>query len=185
MSRTLSMNCGSGESLNASVCCGAQRERPPDPTDRALAHPGRRRHRTRRPMRRVRRLLLERLHDHPLNILICDRARLPWPRLVVEPIDPALREPHPPLPHRRGVTAERLRYLNARAALGSGENDPTTKRERLRRLRPPSPTLQHLPLLARERDLRPLPHRRLQSSLPIRTTSTPTRRSLRTNDSGH
>src|SRR4051794_15437182 len=160
-------------------------------------------------MRRVRRLLLERLHDHPLNILISDRARLPWPRLVVEPIHPAptsltragarlpcpgprgdppappRRTPHPPLPHRRGVTAQRLRYLNARAALGSGENDPTTKRERLRRLRPPSPTLQHLPLLARERDLRPLPHRRLQSSLPIRTTSTPTRRSLRTNDSGH
>ena len=76
-------------------------ERPPDPADRALAHPGRGRHRPRRPMRRVARLLLQRLHDHPLDVLVADRARLARPRLVMQPVEAAPREPAPPLADRR------------------------------------------------------------------------------------
>ena len=95
------MNCGSGESLNVSIWCGLSAERPPDPADRALAHPGRGRHRARRPVRRVRRLLLERLHDHPLDVLVADRARLARPRLVMQPIEAAPREPAPPPADRR------------------------------------------------------------------------------------
>ena len=56
-----------------------ERERSPDAADRALTHPGRGRHRACRPVRRVRRLLLERLHDHPLDVLVADRARLARP----------------------------------------------------------------------------------------------------------
>jgi hypothetical protein len=42
-------------------------------------------------VRRSRRLLLERLHDHPLDVLVADRARLARPRLVVQPIEPGSR----------------------------------------------------------------------------------------------
>ena len=101
MSLTLSMNCGSGRELERLDLMRLEPERPPDPADRALAHPGRGRHRARRPMRRVRRLLLERLHDHPLDVLVADRARLARPRLVMQPVETAPREPAPPLADRR------------------------------------------------------------------------------------
>ena len=68
-------------------------EGPPDPADRGLADPGRGRHRTSRPMRGIRRLLLKRLHDHPLDSPVADRARLPRPRLVMQPVDATLGEP--------------------------------------------------------------------------------------------
>jgi len=77
-----------------------ERERPPDPADRALAHPGRRRHRARRPMRGIRRLLLERLHDHPLHVGVADQTRLTRPWLVMQPIQAAPRKPAPPLADR-------------------------------------------------------------------------------------
>ena len=147
-----------------------QRERPPDPADRALAHPGRGRHRPRRPVRRVRRLLLERLHDHPLDVLVADRARLARPRLVMQPIEAAPREPAPPLADRRGVTAQLGRDLRARPPLRRRQHDPAAKRQRLRALRTPSPPLQHLPLLTTEHDLRTLRHDRPQSSSSMRTT---------------
>jgi hypothetical protein len=44
-------------------------------------------------MRRILGLLLERLDDHPLNILVADRARLTGPRLVMQAIQPAPRKP--------------------------------------------------------------------------------------------
>ena len=90
-----------------------QPERSPDPADRALAHPGRRRHRARRPVRRRPRLLLQRLYDHPLDVLVTDRARLARPRLVMKPIQPLPRKPATPLPDRRPSTPEarpRSRY---------------------------------------------------------------------------
>ena len=77
MSRTLSMNCGSGDSLNESVQMRLQPERTPDSAHRRLGHPRRVRHRTRRPMRRIRRCLLQRLHDHPLDVVVADRPRRP------------------------------------------------------------------------------------------------------------
>src|SRR5205823_5480441 len=88
-----------------------QREGPPDPADRALAHPRRLGHRPRRPMRRRPRLLLQGLADHPLDILVADRARLARPRLVMQPIKPPPREPATPLPDRRHRTAELGRDL--------------------------------------------------------------------------
>ena len=41
--------------------------------------------------------------------------------------------------------------------------DPATQRQRLRALRAPSPTLEHLPLLVAHHDLYPLRHRQLQA----------------------
>src|SRR5262249_53009579 len=133
-----------------------QPERPPDPAHGALAHPGRRRQRARRPIRLRPRLLLERLHDHPLDVRVRERPRLARPRLVVQTITPAPSEAHTPLAHRAGVTAKRGGDLIARSPLSGREHDLATKRQRLRTRRPPSPPLKHYPLLIVQHDLRPL-----------------------------
>src|SRR5438034_6104624 len=123
-----------------------ERERPPDSADRALAHPGRGRHRTRRPVRRVRRLLLERLDDHALNVDVADRAGLPRPRLVVQPVEAAAREPAPPPADRRAGTAQLGCDLRARPPLRRRPHDPATQSPRLRAPRTPSPTVATPPL---------------------------------------
>src|SRR6478752_3982215 len=141
-----------------------ERERPPDPADRALAHPGRSCHRTRRPMRRVGRLLFERLHDHPLDGLITNQTRLPRPRLVMQPVETAAGKPAPPLADRVVITTKLGRDLLARPALRGRQHDPATKRQSLRTLRPPSPPLKRLPLLIVKHNLSTRwhnrPHRR-------------------------
>src|SRR5207248_3819496 len=89
----------------------------------------------RRPVRRVRRLLLERLHDHPLDVLVADRARLARPRLIVQPVKTTPGEPAPPFPDSRARTAQLGRDLRARAPLRRRQHDPAAKRQRLRTLR--------------------------------------------------
>jgi hypothetical protein len=66
-------------------------------------------------MRRVRRLLFERLDDHPLDGLVADRARLARARLVVQPVEATLGEAAPPAPHGRAVAAEPRRDLCGRS----------------------------------------------------------------------
>ena len=164
-----------------------ERERPPDPADRALAHPGRGRHRARRPVRRVRRLLLERLHDHPLDVLVADRARLARPRLVVQPIEAAPREPAPPPADRRA------RYSPTRPRSPCSNGPPP----------PPTRSGSETPTPANSSDAEPTaqaspaPHRRAQPPHAAAITAPNRRRSmtttfehqtagsLRTNDSGH
>src|SRR5438093_3558736 len=123
----------------------------------------------RRPVRRVRRLLLERLHDHPLDVLVADRARLARPRLIVQPVEATPREPSAPLPDRRRVAAQLGRDLAARLTLGRSQHDPAAKRQRLRALRTPSPPPQHLSLLIAQHDLYALRHDRLPSSPSMKT----------------
>src|SRR4051812_50047843 len=106
MSRTLVDELRIRRELERLDLMRLERERPPDPTDRALAHPGRGRHRPCRPMRRVRRLLLERLHHHPLNVLIPDRARLTRPRPAMQPVQPPPPQPAPPLTPRPALPAQ-------------------------------------------------------------------------------
>src|SRR5260221_14008827 len=96
-------------------------ERAPDPTDRALAHPGRGRHRAGRPVRRVLRLLLECLHDHPLDVLVADRARLARTRLVMKPVKSVARKPATPPPERRASTPQLGRDLRARLPFGRSQ----------------------------------------------------------------
>src|SRR5262245_56003025 len=74
-------------------------------------------------MRRIPRLLLERLHDHPLQILIADRARLSRPRLVIPPVKAAAGAPATPLANRVVVTAQLDRDLLARPSLRSRQHD--------------------------------------------------------------
>src|SRR5437763_3042478 len=94
-----------------------EREGPPDPADRALAHPGRGRHRPRRPMRRVGRLLLECLDDHPLHVVVADRARLARPRLVMQAGKAAAPLPPPPLSPPPALASEKKRASTPRSAV--------------------------------------------------------------------
>src|SRR5215211_1825105 len=158
-----------------------QPERTPDPPDPGLGHPRRLRHRPRRPVRRVAWGLLERLDDHPLDIVIADRARLARAGLIVQAIDAPLSEPCPPLADRRRMTPQLGPDLLVRRALGSGQHDPAPQRQRLRALRPSSPPLEHLTLLVAQHDLSrrpsPLSHQCLPSSPMTTTTPDPTENS--------
>ena len=126
-------------------------------------------HRPRRPVRRAHRRGLQGLDDHLLDLRVVDGARRPRARLVREPLEAALSEPRAPLRHRRRVTPQICRDLIVGAALGRGQHDPAPQRQRLRRLRPPRPPLQHLALLAAQlhshrRPSPPRAHRRPRSS---------------------
>src|SRR5437879_6592640 len=124
-----------------------QPERAPDAADRGLTHSRCARHRARRPVRGVWRGLLERLDDHPLDILIVDRARLARTRLVVQPIKATPREATPPTAHRRGCATQPRSDLLAGLTVGRREHDPATERQRLGALWAPGPPLEHLPIL--------------------------------------
>src|SRR4051794_19037057 len=113
MSRTLSMNSGSGESLNASVWWGLS---PKGRQIRLIAlwlMPARAAIRPCRPVGGVRRLLLERLDDLALDVLIADRARLAQTRLVVQSIKTALGIAPPPAADGRAIASESCRDRGA------------------------------------------------------------------------
>jgi hypothetical protein len=131
MARTLSVNSGSGESLKSSTRCGL-RPKARQIFDSAVCDiPCRRRHRTRRPVRGVRRRLLQRLDDHSLVVVVTDRARLARPRLVVQPVETPLDEPVPPLANGLPVQPQTRRDLGVVAALCAGQHDPAPRRQRL------------------------------------------------------
>src|SRR5215207_9907700 len=168
MSRTLSMNCGSGESLNASVWCGLSAN-----------------------ARQIRltadwlipvAAAIDRV-DQCVALAGCSSSvftitRSTCSSLIVQTVDPAPSKPAPPLTHRVVVTAQIGRDLAARPSLRGRQHDPTAKRQRLRARRSPSPPLQHLPLLIAEHNLRTNGHNRPQSSPMTKTTSRPTTRTL-------
>src|SRR5512133_3865190 len=89
MSRTLSGNSGSVESLKVSArcCCKPKAPDAADARSRDAAVP---RHAARAPMRRSGRLALQRPHDNALNLGIVDRARNARPRLIQQPVNTAL-----------------------------------------------------------------------------------------------
>ena len=127
------MNCGSGESLKASVWWGLS------PNARqmrltAVGDPGRGRHPARRPVRGVRRLLLQRLDDHPLDVLVADRARLARARLVMQPIKATLGEAPPPAPDGRRRAPQPRRDLLAGLPVRRRQHDPERNASRLRAL---------------------------------------------------
>ncbi len=160
-------------------------ERPPDPADRRLRHASGRRHRAGRPVGRAGRLLLERLHDHPPHVLVCDRARLARTRLVMQTTKAASGKPPPPFTDRVVVAAQLDGDLFARATLRSRQHDPAAKRERLRTLRTPSPPLKDSALLVCQHHLGTSRHNSPQSSSMTRTTSATATGSLSTTDSRH
>jgi hypothetical protein len=185
MSRTLSMNCGSGDSSKLSARWGLS---PPDPTHRGLVEARRLGHRPRRPMRGVRRSLLQGLDDHPLHVLVADLAGRTRTGLVVQTVEPAGHEPATLLPHRRLVDPERSRDLLVGRAHCARQHGPTAQRQRLRTVRSARPPLERLALITSEHQrCRRSPsscHRCPPSSSTTTGTQTMHRKFPRTNDSG-
>ena len=176
MSRT--MNCGSGRELEALDEVRLETEGTPDPADCGLRHPRRLRHRTRRPVRRRDRRLLQRLHDHPLDILVTDRPRLPRPPLVMQARQVAARQIGPatyrPCPaHGRAEPRSRCSVRQPPQPARSGSAAPTPAR-----CWAAAPNARASPLLLARHHNRCLPpslsHRRLQSSLTTTGFGTPT-----------
>ena len=129
MSRTLSMNCGSGDSLKSRPV-RLEPERPPDPADRGLVHAGRRGHRPGRPVRRFAGV--------SSKVLTITRSTSSSPILrgwpgrgsSMQTVDTAAREPFPPLADRRRVAAQprgdlRVRSHPRRRPTRSGNATPT------------------------------------------------------------
>jgi hypothetical protein len=129
-------------------------KRPPDPADRGLAHPGRPRHLSGRPVRGIGGGLLQGRHDHLLDLLVGDRAGHPRPRLVDQPLQPAGGEPCSPLADRGRVHAQAGAGRHVGQPLGAGQHDPAAQRQRLAAAATPRPPLQGLALIVRQHDLR-------------------------------
>src|ERR1051325_6479384 len=101
----------------------------------------------------VRRLLLQRLDDHPLDVFIGDLPRLAGTRLVVQAIDAPLGKATSPLANRRSIAPQLGRDLLTLLTVGRSQHDSASQGEGLCALRAPSPPLQHLSLLVAENDL--------------------------------
>ena len=128
-----------------------QPERLPDPTHRRRRHPDPLGEITRRPMRRVGRLVFQGPDDHTLNIIVGDRPRCPRTGFVHQPIEAPLDEPSPPLRDRRLIHVQLRRDHHVVRALRALQHDPAPLRQRMRRLRTPRPTSQRLTFLIGER----------------------------------
>jgi hypothetical protein len=71
----------------------------------------------------------------------------------MQTIQPALSETPTPLPHSRTGATKPLGDFLAWLPVSGRQNDPAAQRKRLRALRPPSPPLEHLPLLLVNNDI--------------------------------
>ena len=100
----------------------------------------------------IRRRRLQRPRDDLVHLIVGHRPRPARPRLVDQPLQPVLREPAPPLHHRRHRHPDRRRDLPVRPLRRAAQHDPRPGRQRLRRLRPAHPALQHPPLLVGQFD---------------------------------
>src|SRR6476646_85432 len=184
MSLTLSMNCGSGESLKVSDWCGFK--------------PNARQIRLTADWLIPVAAAIERVDQCVAPTGCCSSVftitrstssspivrGLPGRGSSCRPSRPLRAKRPPPPADRVRVTAKLGRDLPTRTPLRRRQNNPATQRQRLCAARPPRPPLQHLPLLTPEHNLDTLRHNRLPSSSTHTTAcSPPTNGSLRTNDS--
>ena len=84
-------------------------------------------------MRRIRRQALQCRHDQRLDPGVVDRPGCPGARLVVQAIKSVLDEPAAPFADRRLTQIERSSDFFVLRPVGAGQDDPSTKRQRLRR----------------------------------------------------
>ena len=106
MSRTLSTNSGSLESLKVSERCGCTLKARPYPPDRRVRQPALPGHRTERPVDRVGRRGFQRPLDDRGHILVRERSRPARTRLIRKSVDALLQEAAAPLADRVLVHAE-------------------------------------------------------------------------------
>ena len=152
MSRTLSMNSASVDSLKLSSAMWLKTERPPDQADRGLGHACGLGHGTSRPMRgAIGRPVLQGLYDHRLHLVIGDGPLGSRPRLVEQPFQAVRHEPGPPLAHRHRMHLQLgCHRLVGRTISRTGQDDPSPQGQRLCRLSPIGQPLQGQPLLLGE-----------------------------------
>ena len=124
-------------------------ERLPDPTYRRRRHPRLLRQVAGGPVGGVGGLVLQGAHHHRFDLSIGDLAGGARPGLVDQAVQAARDEPLAPLQHRRRVHPNLLRHRHVRQALAGQQHDPGSLSDRVRRLRPTSPTLQGLSFLIR------------------------------------
>jgi hypothetical protein len=126
---------------------------------------------------RVGRRLLQRLDNHPLHVVVADRAGSTRAGLVMQTIEPMHDKPGAPLAYRHPAHTETLGDFDVRATLGAGQHNPAPQRQRLRARMAPSPTLERVALAVAEHQLghpcAPLSHRCLPSSSMTTTGTRP------------
>ena len=141
MSRTLSTNSGSLDSLNVSERCGC---RPKAAQIRRIVvweKPVSAGHRTDRPVRRVDRRGAQRPLDHRSDLIVVDRSWSAGSSLVQQTIKATLQEAPTPLANRVFVDAQLGRDDLAGQAVSTSQNDPAPLGHR-----PCNPVSAHLPL---------------------------------------
>ena len=106
-----------------------------------------------RPMRRIRRGGLQRLHDHRFNHISTDRSRRAGPGCVNQAVETQLGEPLTPFAHGHPVAAQLGNDLAVQITVGAGQHDLATQRQNLRRRMTLRPTLQRRTLVSAQNDL--------------------------------
>jgi hypothetical protein len=162
MSRTLSMNSGSVESLKVSV--RLQPERPPRAAYRALREPKLAGEPARAPVRRIARQRVERGGDEALDLRIPDAPRCPGARLIEQSFQPPLHKTGAPLAHGLGRYAQPSCHLAIGRGFGAGEHNARAQRQRLSGLAPARPLRQLIVLFHTQPQFRyrsPFGHGRL------------------------
>ena len=159
------------DSLNPSARCGLSSKWRQIRPIVELRQPGTLRHRGPRPVRRVRRGLLQRRGDHVFDLVEQDRRRPTRARLVDQPVQPRRRRTGaatwPPCARRHPQSVGDLLVRPPRSA--QRQHDPRPQRQRLRRLRPPRPPRQLFALVVGEHQLRLRPPRPLAVDQPGHT----------------
>jgi hypothetical protein len=107
--------------------------------------------RPRAPMRRVARLLLQRVSNHLLHLPVGDPARRAWPRLIEQPVEPLRHEPPTPAPGRLPRDPQRGCNLRVRAARRARQDDLRALGQALCGRPSPRPLLEHRPLAGADR----------------------------------
>ena len=105
-----------------------QAECNPHSADRGVRKASFRRHRADRPVRRVDRYRAQRPLDHGSNPIVVDSSRSPGARLVKKTIAAILQESTTPFANRVFVEAELNRYILARQAVCTPQNDAASLR---------------------------------------------------------
>ncbi len=90
---------------------------------------------------------LQRRDDHGFDAGIVNRARRPGARLVVQPGHAPLHKTPPPLAYRLPVQAQPGRHFLVLTSLCTGQHNPGSQSQRLRRLPPHRQRLQFGTLL--------------------------------------
>jgi hypothetical protein len=94
----------------------------------------------------IARRCFERVAHDGLDLGIVDPPRRAGAGLIEQSLKPAGDEPRTPFAHHLRCHADSRRDGRVRGARRTREHDARPLRERLRRLRPPRPLLEHLAL---------------------------------------